>query len=708
MYSKKKKIYSVFILFFLMASVCQAEEQTTVNQELDEVIVSASRVEEKVKETPTTTNIVASDEIEDVKFRNPAEILNRLPGIYTHDFGGESELTSIRVPTHFTNGYTMVFVDGVPTTSYGTGSSGQITDLNDRNIERIEVVKGPSSALYGSNAIGGIINIITKDPSPEPEVNFWAEYGEYEQYTGGVSASDSGQKVSYNLDVNYKDAEGWRENSAINKKVGTGKLQFAPTDSSLLGLKVEMLSSENESAGSLDEADFIEDWRHSYYPISETTMDKYVGTITYNYFLQNGEFKTVVNVRKIDHTTLPHYNIRQIKGKPGTPHLNDYHGYFNDIQGLDTDLQLLYSRDMSFWRSKLIVGLDAEYGGTETDQDNLEVYWDPARKQFTSYTFVVDDADYQKDNKLLDVTTKVTSPYLQLAASPFGRLRLTAGGRFDMVTYEVDDKLNGGTAGDMSGDKDFSKFSPKVGATYEVNNNLNVYASYSEGFVVPTESQLFTSTNYNPQLDPEKAENYEIGLRSRFWDRRIDLDVAAYTMTIEDKIAQLDRTSTYYNAAESSMKGIETVFVLRPTDMFSISCAYTYARNKWETYVVDTSTGPAVSLEDYSGNTQARSPEHHFNIRLAVMPFAGFTAELEVDKISSQYGDDANEVSYSRPTLVNLRTSYDWENWSFWAHLTNLTDKKYATYLSGEEGDMGYYSGKPRTFFAGLSYRWGS
>jgi TonB-dependent siderophore receptor len=677
------------ILFFLLASVCQAAESGIVNQELDEVVVTASRVEEKVKETPATTNVVSQHELENIKFRNPSEFLNRLPGIYTHDFGGESELTSIRVPTHFVNGYTMVLVDGVPTTSYGSGSSGQITDMNDRDIERIEVVKGPSSALYGSNAIGGIINIITKDPSPEPEMNFWAEYGEYEQYTGGVSASGSGQKVSYDLDVNYKNSEGWRDHSAIEKKVGTAKFQFVPTESSLLGVKFELLSTDNESAGSLDEAAFIEDWQHSYYAgsIAKTTMDKYVGTITYDYFLQNGEFRTVLNVRKIDHTTLPHYNIRQLTYGP---YPRPYIGYYNDIQGLDTNLQMLYSRDMAFWRSKLIIGIDAEYGGTETDQDELEVEiddTDPILYTYTSYTVT-------GDSKWLDVTTKTAAPYLQIAASPVERLRITAGGRYDSVTYEVDDKLNSG----MSGDKDFSKFSPKVGLTYEISRNLNTYASYSEGFVVPTTSQLFTSSNSNEELDPEKAKNYEIGFRSMFLDRKIDLDIAAYYMEIEDKIAQTDRRSKYYNAAETSMKGIETVLVFRPVDMLSLTCAYTYARNKWETYIITTG--------DYSGNTQPRSPEHHFNIRLALMPFEGFEAELEVDKISSQYGDDANEVSYSRPTLVNLRTSYDWNDWSFWAHVTNLTDEKYATYLSGEEGDMGYYSGKPRTFFAGLSYRW--
>ena len=83
-------MHIVIILFFLMVSVCHGEELETVNQELDEVVVSASRVEEKVKEVPATINIVDSEELDNIKFRNPAEVLNRLPGIYSHDFGGES------------------------------------------------------------------------------------------------------------------------------------------------------------------------------------------------------------------------------------------------------------------------------------------------------------------------------------------------------------------------------------------------------------------------------------------------------------------------------------------------------------------------------------------------------------------------------------------------------------------------------------------
>ena len=690
-------MHIIIILFFLMVSVCQAEEPGTFNQELDEVVVTASRVEEKVKEVPSTLNIVDSEELDNIKFRNPAEVLNRLPGIYTSNFGGESELTSIRVPTHFTNPYTIVLVDGIPTSTYGKGSSGQISESNNRNIERIEVVKGPASALYGSNAIGGIINIITKDPSPGSEVNLWTEFGEHQHFHSGVSASGSGKKVSYNVDLNYKNVDGWRDHSAVDKKVGSARLQFAPTESSLLGIKLELLSFENESSGSLDEAAFIEDWQHSHFTFNETTMDKYVGTLTYNYFLKNAEFRTILSVRQMDHTTLPHYNIRLVGGNPFGAHFGDYHGYFNDIDGLDTNLQFLYSRDLSLWNSKLVVGVDGEYGSTETDQDELEITRDdtnPILYKYTSYTVI-------GDNKTLDVTTKVASPYLQYSASPFDRLRVTAGGRYDTVTYEVEDKLNAGTFRDVSGEKDFSEFTPKVGLTYDFSTNINSFFSYSQGFVVPTTSQLLTSSGANENLDAEKATNYEIGLRTSFLNRRFDLNISVYYMDIEDKIVSEGDNwgDQYVNAGETTHRGVESVFVIRPHEKISLSASYTYARNEYDTYVTTTS--------NFNGKTLPRSPDHHINARLKWMPLAGFQTEVEVDKVSSQYADDANEVSYSRPTLVNLRASYDWKAWSFWAHVTNLTDEKYASYVSGDVGDVGYYSGRPRTFFAGLSYIWG-
>ena len=340
----------------------------------------------------------------------------------------------------------------------------------------------------------------------------------------------------------------------------------------------------------------------------------------------------------------------------------------------------------------MVAHVDAERGKTDSQQYNLDVTYDSAVNKYTGYTNVGIDDDF-------DITTKMYAPYLQVELSPIEDLKLTAGGRYDSVKYDVDSKVDAS----KSGDKDFSRFSPKFGAVYQFSPTLNTYFNISEGFVVPTTSQLLTSSWANIDLDPETATNYEVGLRSLLLELQIDLDVALYTMDIKDKIVASDISryvKKYENAGETSQKGIEVMARYSPVDFASLSLAYTYAKNKYEEY--------SPGADDYDGNYLPRSPKHRLNLRLNVHPIAGLDVELEMDKISKQYTNDANTADYSRPTLFNLRAKYDWQRWSFWTSLENLTNKEYASYVSYSESDATstFYSGKPRTFFAGLSYTW--
>ncbi|MCP4339774.1 MAG: TonB-dependent receptor [Desulfobulbaceae bacterium] len=652
---------------------------------LDEIVVTASRVGQKLSDTPVTISVIDEKEIEKVKYRNPDEILRRIPGVYTHDFGGESELSSIRIPTHFTNPYTLLLIDGVPTSSYGSGSSGNFGELNSDNIARIEVVKGPSSALYGSNAIGGVINVITKNPSPQPEVKVWGELGEDDQWRSGVSGSGSNDKLSFNFFLNRINSDNWRQQADVDKKAGNVKLQYLPTEQGLLTFKLDYIDYDNETPGSINEDDFLADWQQSYQTFAYKKLKKITPLVSYTHYLENAEFKTTLLLRDIDEEGIPQYAIREQRR-------GQYVGQYSESDTRDIDGQFLYTRDFDKLRSKIILGVDAERGSIDAQQYDLDVTYDSALNKYTGYTNVGIDDDF-------DITTKIYAPYLQFELSPFEKLRLTAGGRYDKVNYDVDSRVDAS----KSGDKDFSRFSPKFGAVYQFSPTLNTYMNISEGFVVPTTSQLLTSSWANIDLDPEKSTNYEVGVRSSLLDRQIDLDVALYTMDIKDKIIASDITSRlkkYVNAGETSQKGVEVMARYSPFDFASLSLAYTYAKNKFEEY--------SPGTEDFEGNYLPRSPKHRLNLRLNVRPVANMDVEFEMDEISSQYANDANTAKYSRPTLFNMRVKYDWREWSIWASLENLTDKEYASYVSYSASDdtSKLFSGKPRTLFAGLSYTW--
>ena len=681
---KVKLMYKYYIPLALLLSVntVVAEE---VKQELDEVVVTASRVGEKLSDTPVTISVVDEDAIEKVKYRNPEEILRRIPGVYSHNFGGESELSSIRVPTHFTNPYTLMLIDGVPTSSYGSGSSGNFSELNSDNISRIEVVKGPSSALYGSNAIGGVINVITKDPSSTPQARVWTELGESDQWRSGFSGSASSDKLSFNVDLSHINSDNWREHSAVDKKAGNLKLQYLPLDQGLLTFKLDYVSLDNESPGILDEDDFLDNWQQSYHTFAYSKLEKITPLLSYTHYLDNAEFKSTLALRAIDEESIPNYAIRQ-QGPFA------YVGQLTESESRDVDMQVLYARDFETLRSKIIAGVDAGLGETDSQQFGLSVTFDRVLNKYTDYINTGIDDDF-------DITTKMYAPYLQFEFSPLEKLRLTAGGRYDDVSYEVDSKV------DVSkkGDKDFSNLTPKFGAIYQFSKTLNSYLNISEGFVVPTTSQLLTSSWANIDLVPEEATNYEVGVRSSFLDRKIDLDVAYYMMDIEEKIIAREISAykkEYFNAGETSQEGIEVMANYAPVDYADLSLAYTYATNKYEEY----SPGRA----DFAGNYLPRSPKHRLNLWLNVQPVKDLNVEFEMDEISSQYTNDANTAEYSRPTLFNLRVKYNWQQWSFWAHLENITDKEYASYVgySTSDATSTLYPGKPRTFYAGLSYSW--
>nr|MBF0221124.1 TonB-dependent receptor [Desulfobulbaceae bacterium] len=657
-----------------------------ISQELDQVVVTASRVEEKLKEAPVTINVLDKTEVEKIKYRNPSDILTRIPGIYSHDFGGDSEITSIRVATHFTNPYTIVLLDGIPVSNYGSGSSGQFAEINSDNISRVEVIKGPASALYGSNAIGGVINIISKDPSAKPQLKVWSEYGRGEAWRSGISGSGSGEKASFNIDLNYIDNEGWRDNNNLEKKSASIKLQV-PISESLMTFKVDYLKKDNQSPSTLTKSEFEGNWQHSYHDLSMSKTDKIAPTISYSYFLEQAEFKTTLSLKDIDSESRPTYGIRLLTFGANT---GKYQGRYNQNDDKAANLQFLYSREFTALASKIVTGLDTER--SSVDFVSYDIYYtkDAALNKYTSFTT-------GSKNSSDDITTTMYAPFLQIQVTPIDTLKFTAGGRYDSVKYDFEDMLNNSN----NGEKEFDQFSPKLGLTYDFTARLNSYLSYSKGFVVPTTSQLFTSTGANANLTPEKADNYEFGIRSALFQNKLGLDFAIYSMEITDKIVSSGSgwSDPYINAGKTSQRGFEASAVYAPIDMVKLTMAYSYARNKYDNY--------SPASPQYNGNTVPRSPKHHLNIRLAVLPMDCLEFELEMDEISTQYHDDANLFEYSRPTLFNLRATYNREQWSAWTHLKNLTNQTYATYVSESSGAPTFYSGAPLSLFAGISYKWG-
>jgi outer membrane receptor protein involved in Fe transport len=665
-----------FYLGLLGGNLCSslyAEEISPVSHRQDQagsetdrtvISVTASRVASEVQQAPVAITLIDQEELERVKpVDSRSELMRRIPGY--------SMIRNLRIPIGGKN-YTINLIDGLAIGSaFGSGTIGSVEDSNTFDIERVEVIRGPASALYGSNALGGVINVITREPPADPEYRVWGEAGEYDRQRGGVSAAGSNDTLGYFLDVNFLDYEGWQERTNNERKQFSSKLLYTPDIDVVYTFRVEYLDRYQENPGSLTQAQYVEDWQQSLVYDAYNDEESVSGAFKYERDLSSHsgiEFS---------------YGIRNnlTEGPPSYSAT----GGFSSSDVTNQNLVGLYRQDFDWHASQFIVGIDL-------------LHSDSLSKGYT-------ERDASSDiRQKWDITAVTRSPFIQYEFSPKSWLHLSLGGRFDRIEYGAKGyQVSRGTTTNYDESITFSHFSPKAGASFDLNPRNSLWFGYGQGFVVPSSTYLFVGSrgyDSNPDLDPEKAGNYELGLRGKTQEGWLSYDIALYHTKITDMLVADDNRSLYVNAGEVLVKGMESSIGIVPQRDWRIDLTHTYADNQYIDFVSGTS--------DYSGNTLSASPKQHIDARVIWMPLQGLSAELEWNHISSYYTSDDNDDPQGRarrPDLLNLRVAYAKGPWSFWGHILNLADRKYAERVSYKVGEgRSYVVGGPRTIYMGIAY----
>jgi outer membrane receptor protein involved in Fe transport len=639
--------------------------------DLGQISVTASRVATDVQNTPASISVIDQEELDRIKFIDAThELMKRIPGY--------SMSRNLRVPMGSKN-YTANLIDGVAVGSrFGSGTIGFADYVNTFDIERVEVLRGPASALYGSHAIGGAINIITRSPPLEPEYRLWGELGEFDRFRGGVSAAGTNGSVGYFFDANFLDYDGWQDRSKNKRTQTSGKLLFDITDNTKLTFRGEYLERYEQNPGSITQAQYDTDRKQA---------------LIYDAF--NDE-RSVTGTLKLEHDFTDHsgieitYSYRDAKGE-GPPSYSATADFRADHE-MNQNLVGFYRHNFDFYDSLLVVGVDV---------------LDSSAYDITYGDRIKDPADIDQE---WDTTAESFSTFFQYEISPTDRLTFTVGARHDRITQSAVgyDKSNWGPPSTTYYDeeKTYSNTTPKAGVSFKLNDENTLWFSYGQGFVVPSKSQLWVggwSATANPNLLPEEAEDFEMGLRGdiMIMDTNLSYDVAIYHTTIKNMIVVEDigGTDTYGNAGKVLVKGVETSLAFKPLDDWRIDIAHTYADNEYLDY------------DDISGNVLAYSPKHHINAALTWTPIYGLSAELEMNDISEYFTSSNHDDPLgkaNRPPVFNLRVNYEKGPWEFWGHIKNLTDREYAERISysSSRGYRSFEVGGPRTFYAGVGYNW--
>jgi iron complex outermembrane receptor protein len=691
------------------------------------VTVTATRQAVSLSESPWSVGVIDQESISVTKPTHPSELLSQVPGVAVSVTNGEGHQTAIR--QGFTTSPVYLFLeDGIPIRATGNFNHNALYEVNIPSAASVEVIRGPASALYGSDAIGGVVNVITRTPSTRAGGNGSLEMGQW-GYRRLLAGADSGEGSAgaLRLDVNLTSTDGWRQNTGYDRRSFNLRWDSQLSPTTRVKTIIGMTSIDQETGAN-----------------SALPMPLYLDDPTVN--LRSPAYRKVDALR---FSSSFEHDLGGGQQLSLTPYLRrnkmDLNGSYNftgdarieDTEVFSAGLQATYRRDFhDAYRSRLIVGLDLDRSPSKRLETKITL-----SSQIDARASASSDASlrglytqyigYSLGARMYDyeVNYRNLSPYAHWEFSPLPAMRLSAGLRRDQSSYTMDNQANPGyftVAGreyylPASAEADFARWVPKLGMVYQLSAQSQWYASYNHGFRTPSESQLFRGGrsasggslsarqaeaqalfNAASQLKAIKAEQLEWGLRGS--QQQIQYEVVAYQLTkSDDLLSQRDATgySVQTNNGTTKHRGIEVLVGTRLSPAWRFDAAASYASHRYEQWISGST--------DNSGKNIESAPRTLANLRLSGQMVAGLNAQLEWVHVGSYYLDQANQFGkYPGHGLWNLRMSMALgADASLFLRAMNLADKRYADSASQSNAAGGLYApGLPRTVYAGIQARW--
>ena len=646
----------------------------------DTVIVTAERREQGVSETPLSVTALARAELDLIDADHIAEALARAPGVSLHRGSGAEHLTAIRSPvlTSGAGAGSFLFLEnGVPLRSAGFANINGLFDSHYEIAERIEIVRGPSGALYGANAIHGVINVLT--PPPSQDLSIFAEaFGDTQdryKLKGGVSGTDGAN--GYFIGMSAVSEAGYRVDSGLDQQKLTLRHRYDDG-----GVSVDTIFSfdtlEQETAGFIFGREDLKDRRlrrSNDFPgaYRDAKSARLQSTIAFD----AGE------ATRVQITPYARWNEMAFPQHFLPSNALEENGHWS----VGAQSAVYYDAGPL----SLIAGIDAEY----TDGYLTEFQSDPTIFSYTQglhYDFVV---------KAVNASGFVQGEY---ALVP--RTTATAAIRVDGAIYDYDNLTDSGVVGRFRRLPDqtdkFVTASPKFSLRHELSDAASVYASYARGARPPQTTDLYRLqiNQTGDQARPEKIDSLELGLRAAFGER-VNVELAGFFM---DKRNFFFRDADGFNVANGKTRhvGVEADVRIALNDTLTLRSAVTYAAH---TYRFDRAVGNADETISF-GDDVDTAPRVIADTRLQWRPAERLRLEAEWVSMGSYFTDAANDHKYGGHNILHLRAEASLtQTLAAFVTVRNVTDALYAERADYAFGEDRYFPGETRTFGFGLRYR---
>ncbi|MFO1471854.1 MAG: TonB-dependent receptor [Turneriella sp.] len=677
-------------------------------QRLPDVVVTASREEEQRRDLPISIGVLRPDTIKDVKPIHPSEIFNRVPGAFVATTSGEGHVTSIRQPIS-TNPFYLYLEDGIPTRATGFFNHNALYEVNIPQAGGVEIIKGPATALYGSDAVGGMINVLTKPVTRDRELDLSVEYGGFGWKRLLASVGEKWGENSMRVDANITDSKGWRDGTQFDRQAGTWRWD---NDSGRNRFKA-LVSGANitqQSAGvaQIVQSDYDNNPQVNYMTTSYRKVQALRAHIRWDHDFSN--------MSTLSTTVFGRYNTMGLLPNYSGP--NTAQQLQSDLRSASAGLMLKHSLKFNVFDSRLITGADLDYSPGAFKEWGLTGFTKNGNYFNNAYNVGPLRYDY-------NAVFYQASPYAQIETSPLTKnLHLNLGVRYDHMAYDYKDNLTyiaQSTSAYRPGDTSISydHLSPKAGAVYDFVDELNVFTSYRHGYRIASQSELFRAGNLTNtvNLKPIKADSYEVGIRGSTFKDRIKYELTGYYMIKYDDFVNYfnpDGTTSKVNATSTQHQGVEIGLEAEIWKKYVFfSGNVTYAEHKYSSYSLVAASGTTV----YDGKWMSLAPRVMSTLDLKVKPIKGAQIELEWVYLGDYFVEDTNTYSYPGHNFFNVRAKYEVnERFSVFTRIHNITNVRYSDYTTYQPSNssgtstppamgMMYTPGEPFSVIGGLSYQ---
>jgi len=670
-----------------------ARAQDATPAVLDPVTVTATRTEARVFDVPASIDIIDGATIRN---GNPAinlsETLVRVPGVFAanrQNYAQDLQISSrgFGARAQFGVRGVRLYQDGIPVTMPdGQGQTGSFSLLS---AQRVEVLRGPFSTLYG-NASGGVISVFSEDGTTPPVLTASGGYGSYDLWTAGLKLRGAAGISNYDVAGSEFSTNGYRDHSSarrdlLNVRVGVlpdpstrvtiiGNAQYQPETQDPLGLSRAQWEADPRQ---VDPSALQFDTRK--------TINQTQGGVAIDHSFDND---STLHVGAYGGRRM----IRQYLALSGAALTSS--GGVTDLNRNFGGVGARYAWKTEAWGTPLQITVGADADGMRE--------W---RQGFVNNNGTLGDKRRDEDD-----TVKSADVFAEAEWRFAPAFAVTLGVRSSVVRYSSEDHYITPVNPDDSGSRKFTNTSPVLGLVFHATPELNLYASYGQGFETPT----FAEMAYNPVgpglnfgLNPATSQAVEVGLKAIFAGTQ-RINFAAFHINTEDEIVTDTATggrNTFKNAGNTRRTGAEFLWDGELPWRLHGHVALTYIK----AIFTDSFTSGAPPLPVIEGNRLPGVPPTQAYGELTWVPggWGGFNTALEVQYVGKIYVNDRNTDAAPAYTVANIRAGFAQTSgratFTEFVRLNNGFDRKYAgSVIVGDTNGRFFEPAPGRNWYVGI------